>query len=175
MGLNSTATPIRYITGENDPFTGLAFPKTGCFPAASQLMTLDAIPLAITATTVTANTKLLRLSSDNYNINLIRAGMYIYVQGQNIAVRIKGVDTYKKTVVLDKAFPTNLAAVNVFVAKAFSNKKVQAISSGTADAILQGVDFRVDEIAVFEGGLGVAPIAYDANAANAEITFNITQ
>jgi hypothetical protein len=170
----TTNIPKRYITGENDPFTGVPFPKIGCLPAAFQLFTLDGVPVAITATSVATNPKLIRLSAINYNKNLLRVGMWLYIQAQDLAVQIRGIDPYGKTLFLDKPFPANLVAVNVFLAKGFSFKKVEAISSGTADAILQKVDFRPGEQTSFDGQSGIAPIAYNANGASAEITFNIS-
>lgn len=175
MSVNSSAIPVRYITGVLDPLPNTTFPKIGCFPAAVKLQTLDTIPVDITATTVAANKSMIRLSSDNYRRELLRVGMYVYVVSQNLVIRIKGVDFWKKSILLEKPFPTDLAAEVVYLAKGMANKEVHVKSSGTADAILQGVPFRVGEDDYFRGSAGVAPIAYNANAGSSEITFNVTR
>lgn len=176
MSIIATATPIICVTGVNDPFTGVAVPKIGTFPAAVQLMTLDAVPVAITGTSpITGNTDgtWVSLSSTNYDKNKFKEGRYVYAQG--LVSKIVAVNPQGSSIRLDKKFPSALVAVNIFYCKGLKYKKIRAVSSGTAAAILNGVTFGIGLSAEFEARLGVAPVSYNANAANAEITFELTE
>lgn len=166
--------PARYVTGANDPFTGVAFPTKGTWPQAIQLKTNVAVPVAITASNISGDSSntWLALSSSNYLSKFLRVGVYVYIQ--DVLSKVVGVNPDGSAIQLEKAFPSAVSAVNVYVAKNMGAKRIQAISSGTASASLNGFPFPVGEVAVFEGNLGVEAIFYDASATNAKITFDIS-
>ena len=74
--------------------------------------------------------------------------------------------------VLEKAFPSSLSAGTALkVCKPQWAKEIDAKSTGTVAAILQETPFRVND----EDLCGGAPLAYDASASNAEISFSIAK
>lgn len=171
----STGRPTRYVTGQPDPFTGDVFPVTGTFPFATQLMTLDASPVAVTATNADGDTTntWLTLSSSNFDTKFLRFGTYIYLQ--SLINKVIGVSSDGVTIQLEKAFPSAVTDADVYVVRQMGSKRVQATSNGTVDAILQGWLFPVGEVSVFGGILGVEAISYDSSADGAQISFDITE
>ena len=101
--------------------------------------------------------------------------MYIYIPAQNLISKVVGISADPSVIQLDKAFPAALSTTPIYVVKQMGYKSVRAISTGTAAAILQGVTFKPGEIADFESAGGVEAIAYNANGASAEITFELSE
>lgn len=171
MATQSSSTPKIYITGVADPLTGVTFPNKGVFPAAVALETTDASPVAVTGTTVAADKRWITLSATNWLAGNMRVGMWLYSAADNVLTQITAVGSYQNSIQVAVPFSTDFSATAIVLAKAYTYKSVKAISSGTANAKLQGVNFPFGKELLFEGTQGVAPVSYDASGANQQITF----
>lgn len=164
----SAAIPRRHITGVASPYTSTLLSKTNSLPLSQQLLTSASVAITVSTIAADPTNTWLTLSSNDYNKDLMRPGAYLYLQ--SLVTKIKSITSDGLTIVLERGLPSTSTAQNVFVSE-MRYTVVTAISSGTANAILDGRPFKVGQVNTWESRGGIDPISYDASAANAEITF----
>lgn len=137
---------------------GSVFPRVGTIPLST-----PAAGLIFSQGVNVRGTNTLFLSQ-------LREGYFLHAKNVTRKIRAIISDTLLE---LESGFPTDIASPGegVRFIKPQSYKSIYAKSTGTADPVLQEAPFRQTDTS-FQGG---SPISYDASAANAEISFEVTE
>ena len=156
----------RAVTGANSLFPN----EDGVPTSYAPFPTKGTIPVAKTKTGTIQSTGVNVRGTGTLFRSEIEEGDYLY--NGDAAVR-KVLHIISDTLlVLEKGFASDVAALTALkVCKPQWAKEIDAKSTGTAAAILQETPFRVND----EDLCGGAPLAYDASATNAEISFSIAK
>lgn len=153
-----------FTTGKNHPETGVLIPDKGT------------IPLAQTKSgTFLSDDKVVRGFSSSFESEFDR-NRYLYSASHSVIRRIDYI-TDDNLMFLTASFPSNLASTNLVQTPNHRSKYKLVIvrNTGTVDAIVQEQLLAPGKIIVKEFDFGVAPISYDASAAGAELTFEVSK
>jgi hypothetical protein len=156
--INNVVKVERIVTGTTHPYLG-AIPTKGTIPVAETLTG------TITTDNAGSTGGVIVLGTGTLFFTELYVGDFIY-NGDAEIRKIKAIfsDTMLE---IEEKFPASLSGAAVKRPKNHYYKTIVATSTGSADAELQEAKLEVDK--KFEG-MG-SPLAYDASAVNAEITF----
>jgi hypothetical protein len=156
---------FRAVTGQTS-----TFPQADGSIARDTFPTKGTVPMARTfAGKIDSDGRMVRGTDTKFETGGIKIGDYLY--DGDAAVR-KITRIISETLLeVEFDFPSDIANGDVLICERQTFKMIIAESTGTADAVLQEAPFRVGGRVVHGG----APLAYDASASDAEISFSVSQ
>jgi len=158
---------LRVVTNTTHNILG-AIPTKGCFPLPdTKTGTISSDP----SSTGTENKKVVFGTGTIFRSEIFE-GDYIYAA--DVCRRVQWV-TSDTQLILDKPFPSSVSGAALKVVRHGKYKIIRANSTGSADAIYQEAKLEFGQEAKVENIQGLAPVSYDASAANSELTFELSE
>lgn len=155
----------RAVTGSNSNFpTGAnGVPSTVSFP------TKGTIPIAKTNTGTLSTTGINVRGVGTLFLSEFKPGDWLYNSSAATIQSVRKIRSITSDTVmqLEQAFGVDVSGIAVLKCEPQTFKAIQSESTGTAAAILQEAPFAIGS-RIISGG---SPIAYDASASNAQISF----
>lgn len=159
---------LRVVTGTTHPILG-AIGTKNCLPLPDTKT--GTITCNVTTTVGTENKKVVFGTNTLFRTEVFE-GDYIYAAD---VVRKVLYITSDTQLILEQPLPTDISGVALKVVRSGKYKIIGASSTGSADAIYQEAKFEVGQVGTVANEAGLVPVSFDASAANAEITFELSE
>lgn len=171
---NQSLQVITFLSGTSagnvtDPNTGISVKNKDTIPFSIQVMTTDAIPVALKMTQDGTDGTLIRFNSEIWAPTRIRIGMYLYNNGQ----KRKITHIYSQSLVkIQYAFTSTVTAQDVYTAERSQYRWLRVEEVGTdTGALFDGVPLKPTAFPVIIDNPEV--VTYDSSVANQQFRFTL--